>query len=258
MRPQNKLIRWVGPAALVLLGSACSDPDKRPFGASCGEDEQCASGMCIAGECVDPAGDLDRDGVTNGLEVALGSDPLTADSDADQIVDRIELGPAFEAIDTDGDGRADILESALADADGDCITDQFDDNDALASSDPSPMIPFVCRQAGLCAGQDAVLAIDCSSGAAVCDYAGVVGFADPEAACDGRDEDCDGEVDEGFSTADCNPTPWVAPGNGTYEAGSTRYRASLGFGPVPARSATSSRYRAEIGFSPSLLSTEVR
>jgi hypothetical protein len=103
-----------------------------------------------------------------------------------------------------------------------------------------------------------VLSVDCSSGAAVCDYAGVPGYADPERRCDGLDDNCDGQVDEGFSVADCQPPAWVAPGNGTYEAGSTRYRASLGFGPVPARTATSSKYRAAIGFSPSLLSTEVR
>lgn len=256
MRPSG---HWTASslAALIAMGLlACSDPEKRPFGASCGEDAECASGLCVAGECVDPAGDLDGDGVNNGLERTLGSDPMAADTDLDQIGDRAELGANFEAIDTDGDGKPDILESALADLDGDCITDQYDADDQIMSDDPSPMIPVVCRQAGVCAS--GALAVDCSSGAAVCDYSGIAGFADPEQACDGRDEDCDGQVDEGFSTADCNPTPWVAPGNGTYETGSARYRASIGFGPVPANTATSTRYKAEIGFSPSLLSTEVR
>ncbi len=246
-------------ACLVLVAAGCGDDDKRPFGSSCGSDEQCEGGLCVAQVCIDPAGDEDTDGLTNGLERQLGSDVFAADTDGDLIADRDELGPDFALTDTDADTIPDILESATGDTDADCITDQYDAANDVPDNDKSPMLSVVCRRGGICQTQLAGLAVDCSTGTAACDYSGITGFADPEAVCDGRDENCDGSIDEAFAGQACDTTarPWLAPGNGTYAAGSTRYRAALGFGPVPSNIATSPRYRVEVGFSPSLLSTEV-
>ena len=65
------------------------------------------------------AGDLDQDGLSNGDELTLGSDPEKADSDGDSVADALEAGANLrKPLDTDGDGLADLL-------------DQDDDNDGI-------------------------------------------------------------------------------------------------------------------------------
>lgn len=124
---------------LAVFFVACSDPEKRPLGSTCEGDEQCASGLCLANECVDPAGDEDGDGLTNGLEAALGTDAFVVDTDLDGKDDLAERGTGTSPRDTDGDGIPDALESAIADADGDCIPDELDpDDDGL---DPTGCAP---------------------------------------------------------------------------------------------------------------------
>ena len=63
--------------------------------------------------------DTDGDGIPDGREIALGSDPFNTDSDGDGIPDGVEA-PNGAGIDTDGDGTPDILD---VDADGDGIPD---------------------------------------------------------------------------------------------------------------------------------------
>lgn len=118
---------------LLIPVIACSEPARRKLGATCSDSDQCASGLCYEGRCVDPEGDEDADGLWNALEVALGSDGLLADTDGDHILDPDELGADRALVDSDGDGKADILESAIADSDRDCINDQFDSDDANAA-----------------------------------------------------------------------------------------------------------------------------
>ena len=81
-----------------------------------------------------PAGDLDGDGLTNEEEDALGTDPLSPDTDGDGIPDGDELG------DEDNDGIPDALEEdddddgiptdeeGAGDTDGDGIPDFLDDD----------------------------------------------------------------------------------------------------------------------------------
>ncbi len=65
------------------------------------------------------AGPLDQDGLSNGDEMILGSDPNRADSDGDSVADALEAGENLrEALDTDGDGLVDLL-------------DQDDDDDGV-------------------------------------------------------------------------------------------------------------------------------
>nr|CAA6820753.1 MAG: Unknown protein [uncultured Thiotrichaceae bacterium] len=103
-------------------------------------------------------GDLDEDGLSNHIEVQLGSDPTVADSDGDGVPDALEVGDALESIDTDGDGQPDILDADddndgvltrqevpnrliapyLTDTDADGVSnylDADDDGDGVASRD---------------------------------------------------------------------------------------------------------------------------
>ena len=89
-------------------------------GESCASATQCRSNSCLStGKC---DGDTDGDGVSDGDEIRLGTDPTKKDSDGDGVPDNAELsanlsgnGP-FTAVDTDGDGKLNALDT---DDDGD-------------------------------------------------------------------------------------------------------------------------------------------
>jgi len=190
-------------ASALLMGVACGDDPLLPIGATCSADAACDSNLCYLATCLDPDGDEDLDGVPNGLEIAIGSDPFNEDTDGDGILDRDELGPNFEVLDWDGDGLPDIIESAIEDADGDCIPDQFDYQNHIPNEDLSPMIPIVCPNVGICAEQFDRLGVQCPDGVnAECVFDDVVGYADPEVSCDGIDQSCDGVADSGFPDLD--------------------------------------------------------
>ncbi|NVK31893.1 MAG: hypothetical protein HWE20_12870, partial [Gammaproteobacteria bacterium] len=69
--------------------------------------------------------DEDGDGLGYIDELALGSDPNSADTDGDGVLD-----PEESHVDSDNDGIADLLESATQDSDGDGVTDQYDPHNA--------------------------------------------------------------------------------------------------------------------------------
>ncbi len=134
------MVHRVAFRCLALLASvvACTDRPNhgRPLGALCEASEQCESGLCYAGACLDPEGDADGDGLASGLELSLGLDPLDADSDGDAKPDGVEVGPdTTRPLDSDGDGKIDARESASADVDQDCIPDERDPADQ--APDPS-------------------------------------------------------------------------------------------------------------------------
>jgi hypothetical protein len=236
----------------AFASGGCSEEGKRPIGATCGDSTECSSGLCMGGECVDPLGDADLDGVINAIETELTSDALNPDSDGDGILDPDELGSGFSAVDTDGDGKPDILESATNDADKDCITDQYDARDEQADSDLSPMVAVVCPKVGACAEEGAVLGATCpEGGAAVCVFTGVMGYADPEASCDGRDENCDGRADEAFPGG-CGATSFLAPGSGGRTVATSRHRATLVLGQPALGTASTNRHRVILGGNPVL------
>ncbi|TDQ32248.1 T9SS type B sorting domain-containing protein [Zeaxanthinibacter enoshimensis] len=77
--------------------------------------------------------DSDGDGLLDGQEAILGTNPNNVDTDADNINDNIEVGPNLDSpLDEDGDGIIDALESILTDTDNDGVTDQLDP----ANTDP--------------------------------------------------------------------------------------------------------------------------
>ncbi len=235
------ILTWLAVPAMLLL-THCPEEARRGIGEACDANAQCFSGFCYGEQCLNPDGDDDGDGLTNAFEAGLGSDPFSDDSDGDGVRDGDELDAGGVARDSDADGTPDILESRVTDADGDCLVDELDP-DATPSEDLSPMIPLVCRTAGLCAGPDAGLAVRCEANAeAVCDYSGVAGYADPEVSCDGRDENCDGRADEAWPDTDgdgngnCEPArklqSWVAPhGSGGGSISDGKYNATLVIGP---------------------------
>ena len=195
--------------SLAAAALAACTSDSRSRSDLCDSNEDCTTGLCVVGQCLSPNGDDDNDGLTNGFEVELGSNPLDPDTDGDERRDGDELDDARRSnVDTDKDDKPDVIESATRDADGDCIPDQFDAQDAVINSDLSPMIDVVCTETGVCVGQRAHFGVSCATGVAVCVYDAVPGFADPETTCDARDENCDGVTDEGFGVADCVDLDW--------------------------------------------------
>ncbi len=81
--------------------------------------------------------DSDMDGLSDGLEMVLGSDPMDPDSDDDGLVDGLEVDPAA---DTDGDGLINVLD---VDSDNDAL---FDGTEAGKSCDN----PGTDKAAGHC------------------------------------------------------------------------------------------------------------
>lgn len=249
----------MGPLYVLVFGTlslvACNAGANKPLGATCGDSAECSSGLCHGGACVDPAADPDGDGLTNAIEVGLGSDLAEPDSDGDGALDPDEL-VGLELIDTDGDGKPDIVESSRSDADGDCVTDQYDGDDMNQTDDVAAMVQAVCPLSGICAAQVSALGAACPDGqGAVCVLSGVVGYAETELACDGRDENCDGQVDEGFA-ADCKlavgEPAFTAPASAARTVGTSRFRATLVVGQPALGAGGTGRHRALVGTHPGL------
>ena len=71
--------------------------------------------------------DADKDGLPNGLELAIGTDPMKWDSDGDTVVDSIEVGiDRNNPLDSDRDGLIDALDN---DDDNDGVLTKFEDAD---------------------------------------------------------------------------------------------------------------------------------
>ncbi|HRE89606.1 MAG TPA: thrombospondin type 3 repeat-containing protein, partial [Myxococcota bacterium] len=198
-----RTLTFLGLSSIILL--ACSEEKKRPIGGTCGGDSECSSGLCLYGECLDPAGDEDGDGLINGREGALGSNPFNPDSDYDGVGDLAEVGDA-DPIDSDGDGRFDVVESLTEDMDGDCIPDQLDVDDTVMASeaDVQAQAAALCGTTGVCRDFPGGIAVSCAAGQVQCDYSGIAQFQAEESTCDGLDNDCDGLADEGQPDLDGN------------------------------------------------------
>ena len=205
----RNLCPWTLHSVLVVLAlsgalfGACEG--EADAGGACTEDAGCLSGLCYASFCVEPEGDLDGDGLTNVDEARLGTRAQVSDSDGDGLPDLAEVGgDPSSPIDTDGDyipganQRHDANESAIADMDGDCIADQFDAMDDQSETDMARVATLSCRRLGVCGEDGGLVVATCSSEGLVCTYDDVMHWEPVEVSCDGRDNDCDGALDEGM------------------------------------------------------------
>jgi uncharacterized repeat protein (TIGR01451 family)/MYXO-CTERM domain-containing protein len=114
-----------GDKGATVTSSLMKDTDRG--GVSDGSEDIDLNGVIDAGESNPTLGhgaddgtgnkDSDKDGLSDGLEATLGSDPNDADSDDDGVLDGDELNPAD---DTDGDGLKNIVDP---DSDGDGLFD---------------------------------------------------------------------------------------------------------------------------------------
>jgi len=117
-------------ATLFAVSSACGDGSSPlPIGSTCVTSAQCESSLCGGGSCLAPDGDEDGDGLSNLIEVALGTNPFSADTDGDGLDDLFEVGDPNAPNDEDGDGKIDAIESLIEDCDEDGIVDQLDPDD---------------------------------------------------------------------------------------------------------------------------------
>jgi gliding motility-associated-like protein/uncharacterized repeat protein (TIGR01451 family) len=122
--------------------------------------------------------DTDLDGLFDGPEADLGTNPNNPDSDGDGLNDSEEVGDDIEnPLDEDGDGIIDALDSNILDTDSDGVVDQLD------PANENPCIPQ--RQNG------------------VCDFDGD-GFSDGEEITNGSDPDdpCDPDAENSACNAE--------------------------------------------------------
>jgi hypothetical protein len=196
---------WVvGLGLTVIAGLAACDDGKKSNNDTCESDDECGSGFCYL-TCLDPDGDTDEDGLINSLEKILATLSDSPDTDGDGANDADEVGPDRTAPrDSDGDGLIDAIESSIADADRDCISDQADPT----SETHGQLVATHCGAEGVCAtAVPTSIVLSCpdglNGGPPACDLTKVPGFVAVDSACDGVDSNCDGTDDEGFVGAAC-------------------------------------------------------
>lgn len=196
----NKII----VVSLIFFVFACpSEKKKKKIGDFCSEDQDCISGICYEQVCLDPDGDLDKDGLLNGTEKnVLKTDFTKKDTDEDGIDDGEEVQKVDNPKDTDGDGLIDAIESAKNDPDKDCLPDQFDPhNDTPDPATVEQLVAIWCQKQGVCQGQDSKIKATCEKdGSVICDFSEVEGYEKEEKTCDNKDNDCDGDIDEGITS----------------------------------------------------------
>jgi len=114
----------------------------------------------------------------------------------DQVADYEPIEKSCDGVDNDCDGQTDEQLTSVADS--------------------------TCLQVGACT--DGVAAL-CSAGGWTCNYQGVVGYEATEATCDGVDNDCDGQTDEGLGGGVCELTNdyGTCPGSEICKADGTLY-----------------------------------
>ena len=185
---------YTGLLFFLIVSSGCKSGES-PI--HCISDGDCSGRICVSGACRPANEDTDGDGLSNAWERQLGLDPSKSDTDGDGIVDGKETG------DSDHDGIIDGLESAKTDSDHDCLPDQFDPKNNVPDATSEQLREFGCSRKGVCGEEFDKVRAECvgkgtDKAKIICDYSKVVGYEKEEDLCDGKDNDCDGQTDEGF------------------------------------------------------------
>ena len=131
----------------------------------------------------------------DGSEPDLASDALAEDA-APDVVEDLGLDAAADAV---PDAAADIQDAAVADPD-------------VAAADVCLAFAGDCLHLGVCAA-GGVLAT-CGPSGILCGYDAVLHFEVVETSCDGLDNDCDGQTDQGLFTANFVGSGAQMPGAG--------------------------------------------
>ena len=140
-----------------------------------------------------PTADADGDGLTNGEEAVLGTNPQDADSDGDGLDDGAEVGDPTNATDSDGDGDIDALDS---DDDGDGIATAAElAGDADGDGTPDPDADGDGIDNYLDDDSDGDGLSDAFEGDGDFDADGVPDYLDTDADGDGIDDVVEGDVD---------------------------------------------------------------
>ncbi len=176
----------VGPGERKILMHFASQNADRTAAAASAQTLHCLQGHALDGLALDEQADIvnfvayadaDCDGLTDGQETSVGTDPNLADTDGDGLSDRFEVDNGFDPLwgplsdppaagegdlDSDGDGLANIEEQGAgtdprdADSDADGLNDGEEIN--LFGTDPLDYLIRVAQ--GTTESEQAALAVD--------------------------------------------------------------------------------------------------
>jgi hypothetical protein len=215
------LILAIGLSTVACLERV--DLDELPF--ACTTDEVCRGGrVCdpVTGTCVDDLGDVVIDGASpdeSAPKDTLPEAEMGAPEEIAEVVPDTDVAAETDAGDGSSEDVPDLPTCVDGEAcdDGDPCTrtdtctsgvclgtvptkdttcDAVDDDCDGRTDEDWVHKPSDCKNQGVCAGYG--IPATCLAGLPLCDYSYVVGYSGgDEVLCDGVDENCDGQIDEG-------------------------------------------------------------
>ncbi len=192
---------------LVFVVALGCEPTDSNVGDTCAEDSECGAGLvCVAGSCA-------PEGQTDGEVTPDEGRPDAAD-DATVVADAAAGRDAERNADSGGEQLRDVGPDAAACQGGEEVCNGRDD-DCDGEVDEGFGVGEACSAGlGVCAAEG-VLVCNGAADGVVCDA--VTGERGEE-VCNGLDDDCDGETDEGFPLGQpCHEGVGACETGGTFE-----------------------------------------